>query len=224
MEKYERLVGMKSIGLTFVRRWDLMIIMFIPIALVSFAYTQFFMTKTYASNAVVSKVAVFNNSTYGRFTSDAKSDAYINVVVENLKTAEEPVKHADGKEITASEIKSGLSFSAINTTSVSLTLTYTSTDKTVVQPILKEVSTYVVSQLTSTSGDFNGLKVSSEASAASKNSKENRYLLIALAIDVVLSIGVPFIFEIVGDEVYDRKDVENLGSDGFVITASKMKK
>ncbi len=221
MDNYEKSIGLKTIGLTFVRHIFEILFIFIPVALAAYIVTNNFMTKTYISSVTVSKSTVFSTAQFQNLSLGIKATEITDAVAENLTTA--GTKHANGTAITSDEIYSGIAMpsSYTNGASVSISFTFQSTDSTIVQPVLSELSTYAVNKLVEAGGDFATLKITSEASAASKNSSERKYFLIALVADAVLALGVPFIFEIVGDEVYDRKDIEHLGSDGFELKVSK---
>ena len=73
----------------------------------------------------------------------------------------------------------------------------------------------------STIGGFAALTVDNPASAGVKNSKENRYFLIAAAAGLVVALAVPFVYEIIADEVYDAKDITDWGVPATLIDASK---
>ncbi|MBO4668055.1 MAG: hypothetical protein J5666_08045 [Bacilli bacterium] len=214
MEHYEKNISLKTIYLTFVRRFKLILFLFVPIALGSVVVTQFVMTKTYASSSVVSKTAVFNASHYQTLKlSFSSNDLLTNV---KAKLDEQNIKHSNGNEITVSEISSGLSFSALNTNDVSVTVSYQSTDKSITQPVLKELVTLGVNGLKE-NGDFKTLSITTEATEGVKNSKNGKQLLIGIAAGVVVALGLPFVYEIISDEVYDKKDVEMLGCASYEI-------
>ena len=65
------------------------------------------------------------------------------------------------------------------------------------------------------------MTISKAASSPSDVSGTNKYLIIGIAAGAVLALGLAFVDEIISDEVYDRRDVELLGSPSFEITASK---
>lgn len=220
MEKYEKAIGFKTIKLTFLRQWFAIVCIFIPIAIASLIATNLFVAKTYTSSSTLTREgSVIPANQFDPLVNKIKSTS--NQVASNL--LKDGIVHSNGKEITNNDILSGLSFSEYVSNSASITITYKSTDKSIVQPVVKEIVNYCVNSK-STVTEFAGLYVSSEASFPTTNSSQSKYLLIALAADAVASLAVPFLFEVIGDEVYDREDVELLGCPGFELNAQKKNK
>ena len=218
MVKYEKQIGFKTIKLTFLRQWFAIVCIFIPIAIASLIATSLFVSKSYNVTSTVSREASFTSeSAYNTFTNRISSTS--TQVAENLATT---TKHSNGSAITANEIVSGLSFSKYTAGSLTSTITFTSSDKAIVQPVLTELVTYCESQKDAIA-DFKGFKISSPVSSITESSSQKKYLLIALAADLVVSLGVPFLFEVIGDEVYDKEDVEMLGCAGFELNTQKKK-
>ena len=211
MDQYERNISLKTIYLTLVRRLAFILLIFIPIAIASVVVTQFMMTKTYQSTAVFKKSAAVYSQPQHLHVQDV-CVAQIDSVVEELGT--------QSIVVTANEIKSGLTFSAYTANQFTVTVSFQSTKSNIVQPVLKLLSEKAKDVMVAEK-DYASTTLSSEASAAKKNSSENKYLLIALAADVVLALGIPFVYEIVSDEVYDAEDLERLGCAGFTVAASK---
>ena len=218
MNNYEKSIGLKTIYLTIIRRWKIILFLFIPIALVSFVVTNFFMTKTYQSSVTVSKDTAFSATHFDKFKTALKSSDLATTVADALK--EDGTKHSNGNEITASEILSGLSFTTPATTAVSATFSFQSTDNTITQPVLAKFADSAVESIKAVS-EFKGIKVTSTASAAVKNSSERKYLIIGIAAGAVVALGGAFIYEIISDEVYDKGDVEMLGCPAFELKVNK---
>ena len=220
MNNYEKRIGLKSIYLTFVRHFIEMLIIFVPIAIVSVVVIKGFIKPTYSSSVTFSKSTTFTTAHYENLTKTIKSDAVMNKVVESLGD----LKHSNGKAITAGEITSAIAGPSSYTNNASSNIKYTITmsEKKLVQPIMEKVAEYTKAALVEDK-DWTTLDASSATSAATNDSSK-KYLLIALAVDLVLSLGVPFIFEIVGDQVYDKDDISYLGCSGFEISASKVSK
>ena len=221
MKKYEKTISLKALWLAVIRRFKYMLFIFIPIAVTTLVVTTFILEKTYQSSAMVSKTSVFSASQYGVLESFFKSEEVIDKTIENLNI--NGIKHSNGNEIRTDEIVGGLSFSALNTNSIYVTISYQSTDKSITQPVLNELTMTAVELLKtndSTKKDFSSVAVSSAASSAVKNSKENRYLFIGIAAGLVVAYGLSFIDEIISDEVYDKADVELLGCEAFELTSS----
>ena len=221
MEKYERSIGLKTIYLTFARRFMYILLIFIPVGLVAFLAVHFGISKNYQSSSVVQKDAVFAAAHYQTFNSIVMSEDNTQAVA--TKLAEEKVVHSNNNEITAAEIKSGLSLSAFNSSnqSINVTINFKSTDNSITQKVLDQVvATSVESALAKDASSFKGLAVSSKATSPTDVSSSKKYMLIALAADLVISLAVPFIWEIYADEVYDKDDVESLGCEGFTLKIS----
>ena len=219
--KYEKNIGLKNIWLTIIRRFKTILLIFVPIAVTTLIVTTFVLTKTYQSSATISKTTVFNAAQHQILQSYASNEETITKMVDKLK--EKDIKHSNGKEISASDIVSGLSFSALNTSSIYVTIFYQTTDKSIAQPVLEELTAITVDTLKNdetTKKDFSSVAISSSAGAAVKNSKEKKYLLIGIAAGLVVACGLAFIDEVISDEVYDKSDVELLGCEAFELTTS----
>ena len=220
MQKYENTIGLKTIYLTFVRRFRLILLIFVSIVSVSFIVTNFFIKKTYQSSSTITKEVVFTANHYQNAQLTIKSESVLATVATNLEN--NGILHSNGSKITSNEINSGLSFSAFSSSnpSLSLTIYFQTTDKKIAQSVLYEITSVSVSTLKN-SKDFAQTYISQDATKPYKNSKENQYFLISLAVGIVLSLGIPFIFEIVSDEVYDEDDVALLGSPSYGLIVSK---
>lgn len=219
MEKYEKSIGLKTIYLTLVRRFHIILLLFVPIALGSFIVTNLIMKKTYQSSSTIAKATAFSAAHYQNAQLIIKSDTNLTKIADNLKN--NGVTHSNGSTITINEINSGLSFSAFSSSSqsVSLSLFFQSRDNKIVQPVLAELTTISVESL-KIQKDFETTYITKEATKAVKNSKENQYFLIALAAGAVISLGIPFVYEIVSDELYDADDAKMLGCDACEIKIS----
>lgn len=217
MNSYERSIGLKTIYLTLIRRLLFIVLIFVPIAFGSFIATNFLMTKTYVSNVVMSKTTVFNASTYNLISVNYKKTELLSSVL--TKLSEDEIKHSNGTPIKESELSLGLSLSALNTSSISVTISFQSRDSKIVQPVLSEYASLAVEVLKNSGGDLNTLSITSNASEHKKNSREDKYFLIALAAGAVLALGIPFVYEIFADEVYDKDDLKAFGVEGFEIKA-----
>ena len=214
MDKYERNISLRTIYLTIIRRFKTILLFFVPIALIVLVFTTFIMTKTYQSSATITNASgsAISTQAYQSMQLALKKTEFIDSVVEQLKTDE--VKHSNKKEIVASEITSGLSFGTLATNSISVKISFQSTDSKIVQPVLKTLTTkYAESQTT--------YNVTSEASGAVKNSSERKYLLIGVAAGLVVACGIAFLDEIFSDEVYDAKDIANYGIPAFDMKVRK---
>ena len=225
MEKYEKAIGLKTIFLTLVRRLHIVVLIFVPVALAAFVVTNKFLTKTYQSTVSMSRGT-------GTVVTTPQHNAMQSYIKDTTVNEEEPEKSGaitiavktlaeQNITITAGEILSGLSFATMANNSASFSFSYTSTKESLVQPVLKAVSEAAQARMRLTTGDYKNAKIVSAASAAKKISNEKKYFLIALAADFVVALGVPFVIEIVADEVYDKEDVELLGCPSFDLKASK---
>lgn len=218
MENYEKNISLKTIWLTFRRRYDGILFIFIPILLASFLVTNFMMTKTYLSTATANNTAVINDTQRQNVQALIKKSETLTTVANNLKANGH--KHANGAYIAPEEI-GAKALVSIATNSITMTVTFESTDKTITKYVLDEILN-VALPIAKTSGwGLDKLAVASPASAATKNSKETKYFLIAAAAGLVVALAVPFIYEIVADEVFDAKDIAAWGVPASYIDASK---
>ena len=83
MEKYEKTIGLKTIWLTIVRRFLVIFAVFIPIALATVVYTQFFMTKTYQSSVTLYRAGSITAAQYPIIPSTVKSSETVQTVRTN---------------------------------------------------------------------------------------------------------------------------------------------
>ena len=115
-------------------------------------------------------------------------------------------------------------WASIGTANVaSYSITFRSSNSAFTKPVLDEIAKVTIEAMqtaTGLTGDANKL-VADPASGPSKTSKENTYFLIALAAGFVVACAIPFIYEIVADQVYDKKDIELWGVEAFELKASK---
>lgn len=216
MEGYEKTIGLKTIWLTLIRRFEYILFVFIPIALTTLIVTQVVLTKTYKSSVTVSLNTTFSTANFEVFKTYGTNQEVLNSTVEKLQAEK-------GIGISASDISSGLSFTTPASNSPSGSFAFQSTNKALVQPVMEIYSSTLVSYAkTKDEGKFSSMNITSEASAPVKNSSENKYMLIGLAAGLVVALGIAFIDEIFSDEVYDKKDVELLGCEAFELSVSKL--
>lgn len=228
MEKYERTIGLKTILLTLVRRFLIILCIFLPIALVSVVYTKAIMKTEYTTTIVLTRASSFTPTNYPTMYSAIKSMKNAEAVAQELaKTTEgegeeahaiTPTKHADGSDITADEIYAGITMAASISTSLgSINVSFKTKDSTIAQIVLKTVIEFAQPDYKAVTDVKYG-----EASTPTDNSStKNKYLLIGVAAGLVLALGFAFVYEIVSDEVYDKADIENLGCAGFELTVTK---
>ena len=212
MKEYEKIIGLRTIYLTVVRRFKYFLFIFLPILISSFVVTNFIMTKTYQSSATMSKTSIFSSPHYQSLQLSLKDKELHLSVVESLNNNQ--IKHFDNSPITAEEISSGIHFGDLGYNAISVSFYFQSTDKTIVQPVLEELSKQSV-EILKQQPDFTTLFISSSASAPYKNSKENRYFLIGAGIGFVAAFAVSFVIEVASDNVYDRRDLKTYGIDAF---------
>lgn len=196
----------------------MILLIFIPLFLASYLVPTRVLKKEYTSTAVIENNAAIAQATYSLITNRFKADAIYESVAENLAAeGEKKLVHENGKPITASEISSGLSLSAYASNMVNFTISFKSNDSTIVQGVLAE---YTSVALEVTHEAYPNLKLSREASKGAKTSNENKYFLIGAAASLVLACGIPFVYEIIADQVFDDKDIKVFGLEGFELRAS----
>ena len=218
MEGYEKNIGLKTIWLTIIRRFEYILFIFIPIALTTLIVTSFVLTKTYQSSVTVSTANDFTTN-FQLLQIYFSDNNILNSTIESLRSEK-------NIEITVSEITTGLSFTAPTVTNkFSGKVSYQSTKSNYVQPVLDMLSNKVVEYAKEKDNSkFGTLTISSAASVARKNSSENKYLLIGLVAGLVVAFAIPFIDEIISDEVYDSKGIQQLGCEAFELNVSKLNK
>ena len=223
MENYEKNISLKTIWLTFRRRYDGILFIFIPILLASFLVTNFMMTKTYLSTATVNNTANVTDVQKQNMQAIVNQNDTLASVADNLRTAN--IKHANGAWISVEELtpaKSGPFFVvSTSTTSITVTITFQSTDKTITKYVLDEMMNVAIPKFKAKGIGLDNLGSPTPATAGTKNSKETKYFLIAAAAGLVVALAVPFIYEIVADEVFDAKDIAAWGVPASYIDASK---
>ena len=218
MENYEKEISLRTIYLTFARRFGGILLIFLPIVLASFLVTNFMITKTYQSSASISNTAVISAAQYQYLSLEAKKNTTLTTAATNLKAAGR--RHSNGAEIAVSELSSGLSIATLASNSISMSVSFQSADSKITQWALDEIVKVTLANAKESSTAYANFSAGA-SSAPKKNSKETRYFLIASAAGLVIALGVPFVYEIVADEVYDDKDLKRMGIPGFVVTASK---
>ena len=223
--KYEKQIGLKTIYLTFVRRWMYMLIIFVPVVAAAYIYTQKIMKDTYSSIAVISKNAVFDQTRY----NDMKSN--INSSYESTVTAlgEAGVKHSNGNPITINDL-AAVSVDSFVANKYTVTLSMSSSESGITQPILTELAKQAVEKCynhdaegnrTTAKSNFEGTQLNGgKASAATPSGKAKKYFIIGAAAGAVLALGLPFIYEITSDEVYEASDLTSYGIPAFDIKAT----
>ncbi len=216
MQNYERVITLKTIYLTLVRRTEMILLFFLPLFLASYIVTNHVMAKTYTSSTVINNGgSAINQATYSAMGLALKTGSIFEKTEDAL--ADSGLKHSDGSAITVSEISSGLSFSTFVSNMVAFTVSFSSSDNTIVQSVLKEYSTVALESVSET---YPNLAIYSAATEATKTSSENKYFFVGVAASLVLALGIPFVFEILADEVFDADDIQMLGAPGFEIKMS----
>lgn len=230
MDRYEKTINLKTIWETIVRRWHIFFMIFIPVALISYIVTDKMLTKTYISTISVSRGAINTTTHYSvikSYFSDTSSNedspGAVFTTAKNLK--EMGITHQDGSEITINEISSGLSFESYKSDSLNMSVSLQTLDGTINKKVLDELARVTIINLKARNSDYaNMYIVGNGASTPVKNSKERTYFLISLAAGFVVAFGIPFVDEIVSDEVYDKYDIESLGCSAFEVKAKPKKK
>ncbi len=213
--KYERKVSLRTIYLTLIRRTEMILAIFLPLVLVSFIITNYTLQKTYTSSAVFNNGSAISQANYSSLQlSMTTSDIFTNTAT-NLKNNN--IKHANGSSITELEIKSGLSFASYSSNMVSFKVSFNSSDSSITKQSLSE---YAKVALLAMGEKYPSLGLYGEVSSPEKTSTENRYFLISVVASAILALGIPFAVEIVLDQVYERKDIDAFGANGFEIFAS----
>lgn len=214
MEKYEKAIRLKTIWLTFVRRWKIILIIFVPAALATLIVTQFFIPKQYQSSATFLNNANLNATTHSAAQLQIQKEATLTKAVKYLE-ADYSITN-----ISAGNILNGLSFTAYSAYNPGVVIfSYTSKQQKIVKPIAEALSKAALEELQA--NGFDKMVISSPASNPTSVGKGKQYLLIGLAVSAVLGLGIAFVDEIVSDEVYDEDDIALLGSSSYGLIVTK---
>ena len=214
MEKYEKAIGLKTIWLTFVRRWKIILIIFVPAALATLIVTQFFIPKQYQSSASFLNNASLTSTTHNAAQLQIKKEATLDKAVKYLES------DYSITNISASNILNGLTFTAFNSNNPSVvSFSYTTKQQKFAKPVTEALSKAGLEELQA--NGFDKMTISSPASNPVSVGKGKQYLLIGLVASTVLSLGIAFADEIASDEVYDEDDIAMLGSSSYGLIVSK---
>ncbi len=213
MKDYEKNFGFKTIWQSFIRRWKVIIAIFLPISIATIITTQFIIKKTYTSDVILLNSTNLDATRYSTIKYCIEKDETINKTVDNLASLPTPIV------VSSETIKNGLSFVAFSSASPgSVSFSFSSEKRSIVKPIIVELTNTAL--LAIKDSGFN-MVITKQPSEPLLTSKNNSYLIIGIASGIIVAIGFALIDEIISDEVYDKSDVELLGSPSFEITASK---
>ena len=228
--QYERQIGLRTIWLTILRRFVDAIVIFVPIALASFIVTQKVMTKSFTSSTSLSINGVINATQYAVIKSSINTAdlAYTVTADDEEKTATTYYVYtqaaanlvAKGVNIKPDELYKKISLGALATNSASITISFTASDSALPKKVLDEVAPLLVTAYKQKRTDLATMSTVPAGNAV-HSSKENTYLLVGLAVGLVLGLGFAFLDEILSDEVYNAKDINNFGGAGFDLKVSK---
>ena len=220
MDGYQKNIRLKTLWISIIKRFRLIALIFVPVALATIIVTEVVLKKTYKSEATIANTANLSLAQYNTIQFNTTKDDSINRVVNNL-SVEKKIVHKNGTQFSFEEIKNGIIVSSFVSNSPFVTISFQSTDNTVVQPVLSEIVDVAIYEIKNAPGGLSSIYISSPSTAAQKSSNESKYLIIGLVAGAVLALGMAFIDEIISDEVYDSDDIRYLGSPAFEITASK---
>ncbi len=212
MERYEKAVGLKTIWLTIIRRWKIILCVFIPAAILTVFITQLFIPKQYQSTATFLNDAKLNTTTFNDVQLEVKKEKTINKTIQYLQDDY-------SISLTENDILNGLSFPSFNSNDAYVfKFSFTSKKRNIVKPVTQALSDATLETLTST--DFKHMKRTSVSDVASIG-KDKQYLLIGLVASAILGLGIAFVDELVSDEVYDEDDLALLGSSSYGLIVTK---
>lgn len=217
VEKYAKTVSIKTIKLSFLKRWKFMVCFFSVITISSLIIVFAATRKSYTSTATLSKNWAFTSETYNIITKGINDD-----ILENIEksTKENNIKYSSGKDISLSDLKKGISFSALNTGSNLLAVAYTSQDSSITVFIVNEMANCIVESYMNFA-NMNGLKIYDKATSFSTNDNRGKIIALVMIFNIVSSFSIPFIYEIYDDKVHDKEDVQLMGGVGFELLVKK---
>ena len=214
MAKYEKTISLKTIWLTFVRRWKIILIIFVPAALATLIVTQFFIPKRYQSSVTFLNNASLNATTFNAVHFQIQKEATLTKATQYLEA------NYSITNISPSIILNGLSFSTYNSNDPGIIkFAFSYNKQNVVKPVAEAVSKAALEELAV--NGYDKMVISSPASSPTSTGKGKQYLLIGLASSTVLGLGIAFVDEIVSDEVYDEDDIAMLGSSSYGLIVTK---
>ena len=226
MEKYERKISFKTLFLSFIRRYDFMVMVLLPLLAVTVIFTQVINKKNYYSEVSLKYYdSVISEDNYKKIYSIANSEGTAIAVANGLKS--DNFHHANGSEITSTEILSGLSFERYVPNTVRFNYSFLSTDSSIVKKVLENYTDFVLYTLKTdktTSSTLGGVSIAEPPSDPKLSNQNQKNLLLGAAVGVAASIVLGFAAEIILDEIYDKNDVESLGASGFEISLPKPRK
>lgn len=209
MKKYEREIGLKTLGLTFKKRWLAMLLILVPIVGASFIVTNKMFDNKFQSTSSIERPKIFDASTHAKLAMYVKSNEVIQKTFDSLSAK---------TVYTATDIQNSITTPTYNSSATSyyFVITFTNKVNSNMKVVLSKLTEAVVEvALEKDPKTFEGIKINQDASTPKNIANNNKYFYIFSAIGVILAIAVPFIFEITSDEVYDKKDIKKLGSKGF---------
>ena len=203
-----------------------MLFIFLPLLLATTIVTQFVMKKTYYSEVSLKYYdSVISSDNYSTIQAFASGDGTAVAAAAELRAKN--IAHANGSEITSSEIQSGLSFEKYVANTLRFRFSFVSTDSTITYHVLNEVTSYTLYTLKndkSTASTLGGVTVADPVSEPKQSNKNKQALLFGVAASLVAAVVSGFIAEIALDEVYDNNDIEMLGSKAYEISLPKSRK
>ncbi len=211
---YKKRIGFKTLWQTIAKRYAIIIFTFLPLAGTSISLILSFVPKTYCSQTTVSKSSGFVLNHYLLLETHVKSIEVLTYSLEELNNY--------GIAISFSDLKDGIFFQQFTNGSTDVTFYFQSKKADIVQKVLHTLVNTAVFYIKNESDSdskriFDSLFISSPASVANKNSKEEFYLTYSLLTSLFISVAGPFTYETITDTVYDKRDIELLGSEGFEI-------
>ena len=218
MKKYERRVSLKTLLLLFIRRYEFIAIFLIPSVVASLIISQVVNKKTYSSSVSLQYYgSVITANNYKIVRDVVLSSGTISMTAKNLK--ENKIVHSNGNEISETDILNGISVTDYATNSIYFTFSYESTDKSVTDLVLDELTEMTLYSLKKDpSTKLGGMTVAVPVSEPKANDKNRKTLILGLGVGVLASLASAFIAEIILDEVYDKSDVELFGGTAYEIS------
>ncbi len=224
MKKYERTIGFKTIFLIFVRRFEFILFTLIPISLILVITTQFVLpTSFYSTSSLKHYDSVIKDNEYKTIVNYVTSSGTVNGAVKELENNN--VYHANGSLITVNEISTGLSVNPLSYNSTVVTITFESSDKTIVKEVLNRVTAFTLDGLKKDPlKSLHEFSIAEQANNPVESDKNKKTLIYGLSFGLAVSIFIAFFAELLLDDVYDKGDIETLGASGFEISLPKSRK
>lgn len=217
---YSKTLTIKGIFFSFLRHIALIVASSFACFVVAFSYAKIGIKANYVSSGSLSTTIIVGPTLQQTITDTAKSGTVSLMSSEALNKAS--IKHASGDSITSTEIQSGTNASYL-TTSLIITVTFSSSDQTICVDTLNAIMNSTVEYCSNNYEDlFGKINVSGKAGPAIKvNDKTFAYSSLGIAIGFAIGLVISLVIDSRKDIAYFINDVDGFGSPLYKIVDRK---